>query len=79
MKMRAETRRRRRESGLLDDVVRCSKCDAPNDRAPQRYCRACKRAYDSARWRKHALVPKETLTEEQRARIRKPVSHESIS
>lgn len=46
MKMRLTTRQRRRDRGLLDDVPRCSRCDGPNDRLPQRYCVACHRVYN---------------------------------
>lgn len=47
-----ETRARRRGLGidLRDGVPRCSRCDLPNDRAPQRYCRACHAGYQRA-WR----------------------------
>jgi len=44
-----ETRYRRRQAGLTDDVPRCSRCDQPNDRAPQRYCKACHCDYQN-RW-----------------------------
>jgi len=40
-----QTRQRRRERGISDDLIRCSKCDEPNDRAPQRYCGACHAVY----------------------------------
>jgi hypothetical protein len=68
--MHAKTRERRRESGLLDGVPRCSKCDRPNDRAPQRYCRACNTAYQKEWGRGRVKVPRESLTREQR--MRKP-------
>jgi hypothetical protein len=32
----------------------CSKCGLPNDRLPQRYCRACHAAYARARRPRHA-------------------------
>lgn len=55
-----ETRQRRREHGLADDVPRCSKCDGLNDRAPQRYCAGCHARYQQA-WRaRHRIVPRET-------------------
>ncbi len=45
-----ETRHRRRQAGLQQDgQLLCSKCDAPNDRAPQRYCKACHATYQN-RW-----------------------------
>ena len=65
-----ETRYRRRQAGLTDDVPRCSKCDQPNDRAPQRYCTACNRVYQRAWRRSHRQVPIETLTDEQKRRLR---------
>jgi hypothetical protein len=65
-----QTRIRRRELGLLDDVPRCSKCDGPNDRAPQRYCRACNRAYQQNWKRSMVLVPRRTLTDEQAKLLR---------
>lgn len=67
MRMRQQTRDRRRESGLLDDVPRCSRCDLPNDRAPYRYCRACNRAYQKS-WRaERVAIPKSMVTEDQAA------------
>lgn len=38
------TRDRRKEAGRRDGnnhAPLCSKCDQPNDRLPQRYCRSC--------------------------------------
>ena len=67
---RIETRKRRREQGLLDDVVRCSKCDQPNERAPQRYCSACNRLYQRDWRRGRVMVPKETVTGEQAQHLR---------
>jgi hypothetical protein len=65
-----ETRQRRRERGLLDDEPRCSKCDGLNERAPQRYCVACNREYQREWKRSRAMVPRESLTEEQAKRLR---------
>lgn len=42
------TRDRRRAAGIRDVVPRCSGCDKPNERAPQRYCRECHNAYQKA-------------------------------
>ena len=66
-----ETRYRRRQAGMTDDTPRCSKCDASNDRAPQRYCMACNRTYHREWRRNHVPVPIETLTDEQRKRLRR--------
>lgn len=66
--MHAKTRQRRRERGLLDGVMRCSKCDGANDRVPQRYCRACNSAYQAEWNRGRVKVPRESLTPEQRER-----------
>ena len=41
----------------------CSKCDGPNDRLPQRYCRACHAAYARSTRSRHVDLP-----EDQRAR-----------
>jgi hypothetical protein len=71
IKIHGKTRERRRESGLLDDVVRCSKCDQPNDRAPQRYCRACKNEYARLYNKKFIKVPRDILNENQIARLRR--------
>lgn len=50
MTMHQATRDRRRQRGLLDDLPRCSRCDSVNDRAPQRWCKACHNAA-MRRWR----------------------------
>lgn len=65
-----ETRERRRARGILDDVPRCSKCDEPNDRPGQRYCSDCNRIYQRDWRRARAMVPRETVTEEQARRLR---------
>jgi hypothetical protein len=46
-RMLQTTRDRRRETGMLDDAPRCSRCDGPNDRLSQGqgYCRSCHNAY----------------------------------
>lgn len=60
MTMYGRTRVRRRQLGLLDDVPRCSRCDQPNDRLPQRYCRSCHNA-SMRRWRaEHVFVSRAT-------------------
>ncbi len=41
----SQTRQRRRERGIEDDLPRCSHCDRPNDRSPQRYCTGCHNTY----------------------------------
>lgn len=35
----------------------CSKCDGPNDRLPQRYCRACHAAYARNNRPRHVDLP----------------------
>ena len=37
----------------------CSKCGLPNDRLPQKYCRACHAAYARAHRPRHADLPEE--------------------
>lgn len=62
MKMLQKTWERRRERGLLDDVPRCSRCDNPNDRLPQRYCSGCHAKYQQ-KWRaSHPHVSREVLS-----------------
>lgn len=46
MTAHAKTRVRRREAGNNIKPA-CSKCDGPNDRAPQRYCKACHAEYQN--------------------------------
>lgn len=65
-----ETRKRRREQGLLNDAPRCSKCDQPNDRAPQRYCTACNRTYQREWRRGRVLVPKGSVSVDQAKHLR---------
>jgi hypothetical protein len=68
MTMHRATRDRRRQRGLLDDRLRCSRCDAINDRSPHRYCRAC-HAATMRDWRaRHVFVSRETVctTQEER-------------
>lgn len=61
MTAHAQTRQRRRRKGISGSLPRCSKCDSPNDRAPQRYCARCHAAYQK-NWRQEmVMVPRETV------------------
>jgi hypothetical protein len=70
MMAHVQTRQRRREHGLADDVPRCSKCDQPNDRAPQRYCSGCNRTYQREWRRGRVLVPKGSVSVDQAKNLR---------
>jgi hypothetical protein len=57
-----KTRERRRADGNLGDWGwLCSRCDEPNDRVPQRYCRACHRLYMQEHRARHVAVSRDTL------------------
>lgn len=49
MTAEAKTCDRRRDAGIRDVIPRCSSCDEPNDRLPNRYCKACHNTYQK-RW-----------------------------
>lgn len=59
-----KTRDRRRARGVKDGTRYgpiCSKCDQPNDRFPQRYCKKCHNTYQR-NWRAEmTTVPRDAL------------------
>lgn len=55
-----ETRARRQAAGITDDQPRCSKCDEPNTRKGQRYCKKCHAAYQK-RYRATSNVSRVTI------------------
>lgn len=61
--MTAATRHRRRERGLLDSELRCSRCDGPNPRPSQRYCATCHATY-MRDWRKDRVYVKRNVAHE---------------